>query len=73
MTKTQDTELPVSHGQMAGMLGMAKETLSYYCRIGKIPRHTASATATTTLPTRRGNRGVVGVEEEVRVQGQKRD
>ena len=37
-TKTQDTSLPVSHGEMAGMLGMAKETLSYYCRIGRIPR-----------------------------------
>jgi DNA-binding transcriptional MerR regulator len=36
--KTQDTSLPVSHGEMAGMLGMAKETLSYYCRIGTIPR-----------------------------------
>ena len=38
MTKTQDPNLPVSHAEMAGMLGMAKETLSYYCRIGRIPR-----------------------------------
>lgn len=37
MTGTQDTNLPVSHGEMARMLGMATETLSYYCRIGKIP------------------------------------
>ena len=38
MTRTQDQNLPVGHGEMAARLGMAKETLSYYCRIGKIPR-----------------------------------
>ena len=38
MTRTQDPSLPVGHAEMAEMLGMAKETLSYYCRIGKIPR-----------------------------------
>ena len=37
MTKTEDRNLPVSHAEMAGMLDLAKETLSYYCRIGRIP------------------------------------
>ncbi len=35
--ETQDPNLPVSRREMAGMLGMSKETLSYYCRVGTIP------------------------------------
>jgi hypothetical protein len=38
MITTQDPNLPVSQAEMAGMLCVAKETLAYYYRTGKIPR-----------------------------------
>ena len=38
MTRTQDSELPISRAELAKALGMAKETLAYYYRSGMIPR-----------------------------------
>jgi hypothetical protein len=38
MTRTQDTNLPVSRAETAKALGMAVETLAYYYRTDMIPR-----------------------------------
>ncbi len=38
MTKTQDTNLPVSRAEPAKAMGMVVETLAYYYRTDRIPR-----------------------------------
>ena len=69
MMTTQDPNLPLSRAEMAGMLGVAKETLAYYYRTGKIPAP-APLRHLRLLHRRRGaaDRRVVGRAEEAHVQ-----